>query len=121
MANEQNLRRLTSEQAREIGAKGGKASAESKRKKKLLKECMIELLDLPPSKVKDYKALVKMGLDPENIDNRALLTAALFHEAMYGNVSAFKEIRNLIGEDNTNAEDSLKKLDEVLDQIDGVI
>lgn len=121
MANEQNLKRLTPKQARELGAKGGKASAESKRKKKLLKECMLELLDLPPSKVKDWNALSKMGIDPENIDNRALLTAALFNKAVYGDVSAFKEIRNLIGEDNTSTEDTLKKLDEVLEKIDGVI
>ena len=44
MANEQNLRVPTSNEAREIGKKGGIASGESRRRKKLLRECIDELL-----------------------------------------------------------------------------
>jgi len=43
--------------------------------------------------------LSQMGIDPENIDNRSLLTVGLFMKAASGDVAAFKEIRNLIGED----------------------
>lgn len=44
MANEQNLRVSTSSEARENGKKGGIASGESRRRKKLLRECIDELL-----------------------------------------------------------------------------
>lgn len=38
MANEENLRKLTTEEAREIGRKGGIRSAEARKEKKLFKE-----------------------------------------------------------------------------------
>lgn len=47
MAGVDNLRTPTTEIAREIGAKGGYASGESKRRRKLLRECLNELLDKP--------------------------------------------------------------------------
>ena len=40
MANEQNLRVPTSDEARENGKKGGMKSVESRRRKKLLRECL---------------------------------------------------------------------------------
>ena len=63
-----------------------------------------------------------MGIDPENIDNRTLLTVALFNRAVdFGDVNAFKEIRNLIGESNNEEDTAIKKLDEVLGKIKGNI
>ena len=44
--NEQNLKRLSSNEARELGKKGGKKSAEVRRKKKRMKETMQLLLNL---------------------------------------------------------------------------
>lgn len=100
MAGKDNLIVPTSEQARKNGRKGGKASAESKRKKKALKDCMLSLLDLPVSDIKAWNKLSKMGIEIDGIDNRTLLTVALFMEATQnGSVQAFKEIRNIIGED----------------------
>lgn len=103
MANEKNLipnSRRTPEERRENARKAGKKSAEVRRRKKLLRECMVDLLALPVANAKEWNKLVKMGLDVEDIDNRALLTAALFRKAVeQGDVAAFKEIRNLVGED----------------------
>ena len=45
MANESNLIRLTSEKAREIGAKGGKRSGEVRRLKKTFKMALIDALE----------------------------------------------------------------------------
>lgn len=123
MANEENLipinKRAKSVQ-REIQSKGGQAKADKERKKRLLKDCMLELLELPVAGNKNYNLLARMGLDPENIDNRSLLTVALFRKAVEGgDVNAFKEIRNLIGEDKTDNEDIMKKLDDVLGTIKG--
>lgn len=124
MANEKNLKPFTSEQSREEavknGRKGGKNSGKSKRKKKLLKDCMLDLLKLPVADSKNFNKLIMMGLDPKEIDNRSLLTVALFKKAVEsGDVNAFKEIRNLIGEDKTDNEDVMNKLDEVLGMIKG--
>ena len=122
MANEKNLipanKRSLSE-VRENGKKGGVKSGESRRAKKLLKNCMIDLLDLEVANQKDWNKLSRLGIDPKDIDNRALLTAALFNRAVkFGDVQAFREIKSLIGEDNG---DDISKLDEVLDRIEGNI
>lgn len=45
MANEQNLKTPTSTEARKNGRKGGLASAESRKRKKQLKECLEILLE----------------------------------------------------------------------------
>ena len=120
MANEKNLKRFSPSEARENGKKGGEKSAQVRREKKLLKDCMLELLELPVAGTKNFNKLVMMGLDPENIDNRSLLTVALFRKAVEsGDVNAFKEIRNLIGEDKTDNEDIFNKLDDVLKMIKG--
>lgn len=118
MANEQNLipndKRSKSE-VRKNSARGGKKSGEVRRQKKLLKECMLDLLSMPVTNTKEWNKLSKMGIDPEEIDNRALLTAALFRKAVeYGDVAAFKEIRNLIGEETGDCDGELNRLIEGL-------
>ena len=122
MANEKNLIPQAHVLTVEEQSAGGKKSAETKRNRKLLKDCMLDLLDLPVSQRKKWNKLARMGIDPEKIDNRALLTTALFLRAVEtGDVNAFKEIRDLIGENNKNNDDDLKKLDEVLAKIGGNI
>lgn len=86
MANNENLRKLTTEEAREIGRKGGKASVKARRKKKQLKE----LLEL---------ALSQPHEDGE--DNYYAITAALIQEALSGNTKAFEVIRDTIGQKPT--------------------
>lgn len=123
LANENNLKPVRSKsEARERGKKGGQKSAKVRREKKLLKDCMLDLLNLDVSNQKQWNKLSKMGIDPNDINNRTLLTVALFQKAVEaGDVNAFKEICNLIGE-STNEEDAaLNKLDEVLEMIKGNI
>ena len=115
MANEKNLKPIRSaSEAREKGKKGGQKSGESRRQKKLLKECMSDLLDL---KIKDKEILAHFkALGIKNINNKMLITFGLFNKAAGGNVEAFKEIRNLIGEDERNMD--LGKIDEIIGAID---
>lgn len=120
MANENNLIPIRTEsEAREKGSKGGRKSGETRRKKKLLKDCMLDLLELPVANTKQWNRLSKMGIDIEDIDNRTLLTVSLFMKAVEtGDVSAFKEIRNLIGEDgNKNDSGDLDRLIEGLKEL----
>ncbi len=104
LANEKNLVPFTSEQSREQavinGRKGGVASGQAKRRRKLLRDSMNALLELPVSSTKEYNALIKIGIDIEDIDNSQLIVLALFNKAKSGDVAAIKELRNLIGEDS---------------------
>lgn len=105
MANENNLIRpedLTPSERRENARKAGKASGQSRRRKRDLKNTLKVLLELPVSDNEVYNALAKMGIAPENIDNHTAIVVALMREALSGNVKAFQEIRSLLGEDNDN-------------------
>jgi len=99
---------------RERGKKGGQKSGEGRRNKKLLKEHMELLLSLPTQKRSQIKAMRQMGIEEDEMDNKMALTVALFIKATSGDVSAIKEIRNLIGE-----EESISN-DEVVNIIDDV-
>ena len=79
MANEQNLKPVTSKkEARERGRKGGLASGEARRKRKTLKEEL--LLMLAEGETQQY------------------VTLALIEKAMSGDTKAFEVIRDTIGE-----------------------
>lgn len=101
MANEQNLKPIKSKKrARELGSKGGQKFAENQRRRKSLRENMDILLGLPIKNPEDYNSAIEIGVDPEDTDNAMLLTIALFGKAKSGDVSAYKEIRDLIGEED---------------------
>lgn len=64
-----------------------------------LRSAMRELLSLPVSDGELLDSISALGIDPAAIDNNRALAAALFRKALTGDVSSFKEIRSLIGED----------------------
>lgn len=109
--NEKNLipfsERSVSE-ARENGAKGGKKSGETRRKKRDMKEKMKMLLGLPCVET-DWNEAAVMGVDISDIDNETAMLIGLFKEAKSGNVQAVKEVRNILGKDNSSEELDLKK------------
>lgn len=78
MANSKNLRVPTSEQARKNGRKGGKASAEARKRRKTLKEELLLLLS--------------------EGETQKSVTLALLEKAISGDVKAFEVIRDTIGE-----------------------
>lgn len=88
MANEQNLKPLSTEKAREIGAKGGKASAESRRKKRDLKLAIQALLE---ADIKDKKT-------GETMSGAEALAVAQFRKAMKGDTKAFEVLRDTSGQ-----------------------
>ena len=81
MANEQNLRTPTTEEAREIGRKGGIASGKKRAERKTLRE---ELL-----------ALLSEG------NTQSKISLALLAKAAKGDTKAFEVIRDSIGEKPT--------------------
>ena len=85
MANEQNLipkTTLSKEEAKKLGSKGGKKSAEVRREKKILKELLEEAL----------------GKKTETGNRYVDITNALIQEAEKGNVKAYETIRDTLGQ-----------------------
>ena len=79
MANEQNLKPVSSKkEARDRGRKGGLASVESRRKRKTLKEELLLMLS--------------------EGETQQSVTLALIEKAMSGDTKAFEVIRDTIGE-----------------------
>lgn len=90
MANEQNLNpfgTLTESEQRKISSKGGKASGEARRRKKLLRECLEELLE---KEMKDKSGNTVSGAEA--------LAVKLFKKAMDGDVKAFEILRDTSGQ-----------------------
>ena len=102
MANEQNLRRLSTSEAREIGAKGGKASGEARRRERTLKETLEKLLSLPirDEQTKDF--IRALGFNDEELNNKTAINVAMYQEALKGNVKAYELIRDTMGEKPTD-------------------
>lgn len=109
--NENNLipnsERSPSE-VRENGAKGGKKSGETRRRKKSMREKMKLLLSLPACD-SDTEQLQAIGVDTEDSDNEMVILKGLFLRAAEGDVQAVREIRNILGKDNSSEELALKK------------
>lgn len=86
MNGEKNLRTPTSEEARINGAKGGRASVAARRQKKLLRECIEELLereyDTPQGKMLGAEALA----------------VRLMKKALDGDIKAFAVLRDTAGQ-----------------------
>lgn len=89
MANEQNLRAPTTEEARERGRKGGKASAAKRAARKTFREGLLLLLNEP---LKD-----KSGQTTDKTTQDAII-AGLVKRAINGDTRAFEMIRDTIGE-----------------------
>jgi len=85
MANIENLQRLTSEKAKEIGSIGGKKSAAAAKRRKTMREMLDYLLTQPAAKKKDVDTL------------EAILVAAI-KKAQKGNIKALEFIRDTVGE-----------------------
>lgn len=125
MANEKNLipmdQRSQSE-ARELGRKGGQASGAARRRKKSLKEAADLYLSLPVRDRHVWNKLARDGVEPDDVDNQMAVVSGLTMRAIEGDSKAAKVLFDLLGENgNTDSQDALERLDEVLSQIGGVI
>lgn len=103
--NEGNLIPFTSEQSREEaaknGRKGGLKSGEARRRKSAMRAVMKQLLSLPVQDMDTWNALAAMGVDPEQMDNRtALLAAVLAKGIRTGDFKTMMAVFAVAGEDN---------------------
>ena len=86
MANEQNLKPCEYKFTQEEAKKGGIASGESRRRKKLLRECLDELL------AKEHTS------EGKTLTGSEALAVTLMKKAMKGDVKAFEVLRDTAGE-----------------------
>lgn len=87
MANEENLRPMEYKFTHEDAVKGGKASVEARRKRKAMREAFEELL------AREYT-----DASGKKVDGTTLLCMRQFRNAMDGDLRAFVEIRDTVGE-----------------------
>lgn len=115
MANEQNLKTPTSKEARENGRKGGIASGEARRRKKLLRECLEELLD---KDITDKSGNTMTGAEA--------MAVKVFQQALKGDLKAFEIVRDTAGQKpvenvkmqtDVNIADSAERLSSIFEQI----
>ena len=103
MANEQNLRPVSSEkEAREKGRKGGLASAESRRRKKSMRESF-EALFAMQAPEKYIKAFKKQGMEvPEDLTTEQALTLSMTAKAIAGDARMASLILDIMGEKHSD-------------------
>lgn len=92
-----------------IQAKAVEASKQARKQKKLMKECLSALLELPAIDSKAKQDMIRRGIDPKQVDNMAILVNALWRRAADGNIFALKEVRNIIGQDDSSAMVRIKR------------
>lgn len=113
----------STEEAQENGRKGGIASGASRRRKRSLKEAADLFLSLPVADVPTYNKMAIAGIDPEDIDYQMAVVVGMTVSAMQGNPKSAKVLMEMLGgSKGDEAQNSaLEKLDEVLEQIGGVV
>ena len=87
MANEQNLRPSEYQLTQEEAKKGGINSGKVRREKKLLRECLQELLD---KEMTDKSGNTKTGAEA--------MAVAVFAKALKGDLKAFEIVRDTAGQ-----------------------
>lgn len=140
MANNENLipfnERTESEQ-REIARKGGKASGEARRRKADMRGVMNRLLTMQ-AEVDGLSDILRA--DGGESTYEEIISMTMIQQAMLGNVKAFHEIREIVGQTNKSdadlrnqqADTELKKArkqavtgenetDEALDRLDHIL
>jgi len=103
MPNEKNLvpyQFQSGNEAREAGAKGGRASGVSRRRKRGLKEAADLYLSLPVADTKLWNALSAEGVEPDDIDNQMALVVGLSKQAVMGDAKAAKVLADIIGSED---------------------
>ena len=93
----------STDEVREIAAKGGRNSGKSRRKAKTFKQAakMIAQMGVYDDEVREL--LAENGLDPDGVTNLVAATYAAFAAAIGGDIRAFNSLIRLMGEDNDTA------------------
>lgn len=106
LLNEQNLKPVRSEsEAREKGAKGGKASGAARRKKRDAKEAAILLLNLAVTDKLD-KYLEELNVKEQDRTNLVAIIARHVLQAQSGNINSARLVLETAGYLQKNSQDN---------------
>lgn len=100
--NEHNLiptNKRSKEEARKLGAKGGKRSGEVRKEKAELRKLFMQFVNMRPTE-KESKQLVAMGFDDENLTNMTAYVVSLFKNGAKGNSKALEIGVDLLMDNN---------------------
>ncbi len=103
--NDGNLKRPSSDEARELGRRGGVASGIARRRRKALREALDVYLSLPVQDKRSLNRLLRVGVDEDDADTQMLIISSLVQRAIDGNVRAAKLIFDLVGYDSAQTLD----------------
>ena len=111
MANEQNLRVPSSDEARELGRKGGIASGKARRRKADLKRAFNTILKADVANKNISKQLEALGFEATN---EMALAMVMMQKAMKGNVKAFEQIARLVAIDTKDSLDRKEQRERIV-------
>ena len=111
MTNEQNLRVPSSEEARELGRKGGIASGKARRRKADLKRAFNTILKADVANENISKQLGALGFEATN---EMALAMVMMQKAMKGNVKAFEQIARLVAIDTKDSLDRKEQRERIV-------
>lgn len=96
--NDDNLRTPTSDEAREIGQKGGIASGKARRIKSRKRQLILDLLALRQPDEKIIADLQRYGVDTDDLTNEVALHLRQIDKAIRkGDTNAYREILKAAG------------------------
>lgn len=98
MSREDNLIPCGHELTSEEKIRGGKASGEARRRRKLMREQLDMLLNLPVKSSKIKEQLKELGIENDDLNNQMALLIAVYQKALKGDVQAFNTLRDTVGE-----------------------
>jgi hypothetical protein len=99
IGKKENLKRLSSEEARKNGSKGGLASVQSRRRKKTMREALEQLLFHTKLNEQTKKMLEAEGVEnADDFNHQMVITRSLIAKAESGDVQAYNAICAMIGE-----------------------
>lgn len=117
MANEKNLRVPTSEEARKIGRKGGKASGKARREKKTIQNILTALCDSKCSDIPQFKKIAaKLGLDGDKSVKELFTLVSTLNALKTAKMDDLGKMAELLGEQREKDE-NLESVQETLIKI----
>ena len=124
MANEENLRTPSTEEAREIGRKGGIASGKARREKRDRKQMASDLLDLTMQGAGVDKIKKFFGMKNTELNAYQVTVLSCLMKAMQkGDANALEKLLKIAGEQFTELLDvsvgKSEKLADIMEQLKG--
>lgn len=117
MSNEKNLRVPTSEEARKIGRKGGKASGKARREKKTIQNILTALCDSKCSDIPQFKKIAaKIGLDGDKSVKELFTLVSTLNALKTAKMDDLGKMAELLGE-RREKDENLESVQETLIKI----